>query len=280
MSNKMNRFFVTYGNELYVNSRERLADEARKTGYFDKIIIYTPEMLPDYITNNSSFACVRGGGYWIWKPYVIKKTLESMEEGDVLLYCDAGMKLLESNKWNKYWDILLNYDIISFELGTFNIAWTRNYVFKHFNTRLPKFWKYCNQLQAGHIFIKKTAETLSIIKEWEMTMLTYPEAVIDVSPDCLALENKQFKEHRHDQSIWSALVYIYMNKCNTCILPDLSGYVLHFSDAFRSARISDLSIRTPGVTVCLFKEIIIVHIVKRVRRLYNVCLYFLGRLCI
>ena len=35
----------------------------------------------------------RGGGYWVWKPLIVREALCGLEDGDVLLYCDAGCTL-------------------------------------------------------------------------------------------------------------------------------------------------------------------------------------------
>lgn len=37
----------------------------------------------------------RGAGYWLWRPYIILKTLlYEMEEGDLLLYADSGSEAI------------------------------------------------------------------------------------------------------------------------------------------------------------------------------------------
>ena len=36
-------------------------------------------------------------GFWLWKPFIIKKTMENMNDGDVLLYLDCGCEL-DNNK--------------------------------------------------------------------------------------------------------------------------------------------------------------------------------------
>lgn len=33
---------------------------------------------------------LQGAGFWVWKPFIILKELEHLEEGDYLLYTDAG----------------------------------------------------------------------------------------------------------------------------------------------------------------------------------------------
>ena len=34
-----------------------------------------------------------GGGYWLWKPYVIQDVLSKTNENDIILYLDAGSTL-------------------------------------------------------------------------------------------------------------------------------------------------------------------------------------------
>lgn len=35
---------------------------------------------------------LQGAGFWVWKPFIILKELEHLEEGDYLLYTDAGAR--------------------------------------------------------------------------------------------------------------------------------------------------------------------------------------------
>eukprot|EP00966_Prymnesium_polylepis_P200544 4646765-Prymnesium_polylepis.1 len=35
----------------------------------------------------------RGGGYWLWKPLVVREALHALADGEALLYCDAGCTL-------------------------------------------------------------------------------------------------------------------------------------------------------------------------------------------
>ena len=43
-----------------------------------------------YKDNQSILDEERGGGWWVWKPYVILDALSKVEEGDYVLYCDCG----------------------------------------------------------------------------------------------------------------------------------------------------------------------------------------------
>ena len=42
----------------------------------------------DFIEKNK-----RGYGYWLWKSYIIKKTMDMMKDGDILLYLDSGCEI-------------------------------------------------------------------------------------------------------------------------------------------------------------------------------------------
>jgi hypothetical protein len=35
----------------------------------------------------------RGYGYWIWKSQIIKQHMDLLNDGEILLYCDAGSQL-------------------------------------------------------------------------------------------------------------------------------------------------------------------------------------------
>lgn len=58
-------YFCTYGDEKFKESRQRIADEAKKLGCFDDIHIFTPEKLSqDFKTRYKDILTKkRGGGY-------------------------------------------------------------------------------------------------------------------------------------------------------------------------------------------------------------------------
>ena len=76
--------FITFGSHNggvhsnYIDAATRLANQVKELKLFDEIIVYTGYNLKEdtefwnkhseFILNNR-----RGFGYWIWKPYIIKK---------------------------------------------------------------------------------------------------------------------------------------------------------------------------------------------------------------
>lgn len=68
--------FITYGNSTYEKSKQRIIKEAQNLNLFNQIIAYGPDNLSNEIKLSPLFQYKKGGGYWIWKSYIIKETLK------------------------------------------------------------------------------------------------------------------------------------------------------------------------------------------------------------
>ena len=107
--------FLTFGShDGYIDAVNRLINQANNLNIFTEIYGKTGKCLQEdaefinkhaeFINNNR-----RGFGYWIWKPYLIMKQIDKMEDGDVLFYSDCGCELGIENK-----DKLLECIVVSF----------------------------------------------------------------------------------------------------------------------------------------------------------------------
>ena len=88
--------FVSYGNEKFAQSRERIRKEAEQMGCFNgQIKVYTPEDLSEEFKKavGDILNETRGGGYWTWKPYIIMDMLTKLKDNDILVYADSGCTL-------------------------------------------------------------------------------------------------------------------------------------------------------------------------------------------
>ena len=48
--------------------------------------------------NKNILSIPRGNGYWLWKPYIINKTMiENLKDGDYLIYTDAATIFMNSS---------------------------------------------------------------------------------------------------------------------------------------------------------------------------------------
>lgn len=204
------RFFITYGDAKYRDSLKRIGKEAEALHLFDRVVLYSERDLPDPFKKYAEIY-PRGGGYWMWKPYIIHRTLQDMEEGDVLVYADAGCTLLPHNDWNKYFDRLKHREALFFVAEGKNKRWCKHAVFMYFTPKCPGVWKAANQIQATVMCIRKTASN-EVIARWYEAALRHPELFTDADAK---KERPGFREHRHDQSVLTACI---------CTSPKLGNY--------------------------------------------------------
>lgn len=195
-------YVINYADKNFEYTRKFNTKTAYSKGKADKVIEYSPEDIDtDFKNKNSNiFSYKRGAGLWIWKPYIIIKTLEKMNEGEYLFYCDAGSFFV--NKINHLIKTMESYKlpIMIFELPLLSRQFTKKETFVLMN--YDNFNE--NQCLAGYILIKKNEFTLRFVNEW----LTYMQDERIVSPKHFLPEIKEFEDfhaHREDQSILSIL---------------------------------------------------------------------------
>ena len=82
--------FISYADDRMSYSLQRIGRQAKRLGIFDEVILYTPDMLPDELKKSPLMQYSRGGGYWSWKPAILNETLQRADDGDIVIYVDAG----------------------------------------------------------------------------------------------------------------------------------------------------------------------------------------------
>ena len=207
------RYFMTFGGggQNYLDAANRIGEQARQLGIFDRVLVYTDRDIQEdeefwsshgeFVSNNK-----RGYGYWLWKPYLIKKTMDQMKDGDVLLYCDAGCELAQEkrDKLLSYFDIVNRDSIIGTNIEN-DIEWNKQDLITRLGMQDHPSLEG-RQRQSGILMILKNSTTYRIISEWYELGSDYH--MIDDSPS-VEENHPSFKEHRHDQSLWSLLTKKY-----------------------------------------------------------------------
>jgi hypothetical protein len=200
--------FITYGNELYNNSKKRLREESINSGWFDTINIYGPDNLSEEF--KSEFKDIlekpRGGGYWIWKFDIIKQQLTKLANNDILIYMDAGCTINTNGKtrFNEYIDMLNNSNesIISFQMHHLpERNFTTKEIFQYFKVDLNSDYCTSGQIVGGILIMKNTEKMMKIIDECINVLRKDHLLVTDYYN-----KRKQyggFRDNRHDQSILS-----------------------------------------------------------------------------
>ena len=161
--------------------------------------------------------------HFIWKVYLINKTLNASNKDDIVIYMDVGSTLNPrgSQRFWEYIDILNSskYGNLMFENPSVYIekAWTTKRLFDYFEIDTDSEIANTPQLMGGHLLFKNNDHTKSYMKLY-MDCLEYDQKLIT---DYYNSENNHqgFIENRHDQSIWSLLTKsfggnIIKNECD------------------------------------------------------------------
>ena len=231
-NNKQKKVFLTYGNDKFIKSRERIKKEAESLNLFDNCIIETDKnILNDSefkkaLTNDyfkKVFESNRGGGYWIWKPYIIHKHLSKLNNGDILVYADSGCKIEYDNK-DKIYDIFNDLNSNKYNM-TLNIygdnekMWSKGDVLKYHDVENKDKIINESQYEGGRQFIIKNDKTMDIINKWWDTAKNHPKLFDD--SESVVPNKEEFKENRHDQSHISILCKLH----EECIGKDLEPVI-------------------------------------------------------
>jgi hypothetical protein len=87
------KYVITYGHNCCAMSKERAVNQAIDVGNVDfaEALDLSELSIPFQIAHQNILRHRKGAGYWLWKPYVILKTLlTKLNDGDLLVYHDAG----------------------------------------------------------------------------------------------------------------------------------------------------------------------------------------------
>ena len=214
-------FFISFGgpSDNYHSAVRRIEHQARSCGMFTDVRGYTDADLradERFWSRHAEFLTTkkRGYGYWLWKSYLALRHMEEkMEEGDVLAYADAGCVLyLESetakDRVRHYIERVATHPsgMLVFEYKKyFEPEWTKMDLAIHLNAE--HHMHMSSRHRMANVFLaRKCAPALRMLLQWYETGCCYH--LIDDSPS-VTQNSSNFKQHRHDQSIFSLLSKIY-----------------------------------------------------------------------
>lgn len=194
---------VNYANDLYRDAQVMNTRTAYENGV-DKVFEYTFESLPDEFIKNHSrhFACSRGNGLWIWKPYVILDALSKIEDNDYLIYIDSGAAYV--NNVSYLIDAMedQNCDIMPFVITPKEKQWSKRDAFILMECDSDEIAE-SPQICGGYIVIKKSNHSVRIMEEYLRYASDY--RIVSEDKSVLGKDYAGFVENRHDQTVWSLL---------------------------------------------------------------------------
>lgn len=197
---------VNYADKSFKKAQRLNSKTARQWGA-DKVIEYGPEDIDaDFRERNKEILnSARGGGFYLWKPYVFRKAYEEIQEGDYLIYTDSGS--IYVNKIQYFIDCMekehVNIMIFSLQNELLEKKYTKRDTLLLTNCDEEK---YINTPQSigGYMICRKSPEVEAFFDE----VLKYAQDIRAISdrPNELGSPNYEgFVDHRHDQSVISLM---------------------------------------------------------------------------
>ena len=156
-------------------------------------------------TRNASLPSA-GGGYWFFKAPLILNELNTLQNGDFLVWTDADLwdhigwlpDLIETM-------IRGNKTLALYWQPTLERRWTKRDVYERFCLDVyPKPEADVTRQYAGNfIVMRKSAELVNFMNDWESAVADYQ--LLNDSPS-VARNIGEFRKHRHDQSLLNAIL--------------------------------------------------------------------------
>ncbi len=211
---KQKIYGISYASRHFINRKNKIKQDADNFGLFDDFKCYSEEDIPNEFKEKYSSVwndSTRGGGWWIWKPYIINEKLKELNDNDVLIYIDSGCTINKTDdsikRFNEYIDLINNHwtGFLRFQLTHKEKDYTNEFTFNYFSNKFNTNDDFRDTFQIlnGILLMRKTKFTVDFFNKHLEILEECPTIHTDRN-------NKHGETHRHDQSVTS-LLYKYMN---------------------------------------------------------------------
>jgi hypothetical protein len=199
------KLLLNYADAKFVELQKVNSATGLSVGGFDRVLSCGPtDIDAEFASKNQHLLeQPRGGGYWLWKPYFICRALASLSADDYLFYCDAGARFLASI------DPLIELsrrdgqDVIPFELPYIEKCWTKRDAFVALGCDSAEFTETRQRLASFHLW-RASDFSVQLAQEW-LERAQEARLITDMPNESGLPDYAGFREHRHDQSLFSLL---------------------------------------------------------------------------
>lgn len=227
VKNPLNINLLTFGDRAhFVSALQRCARQAAEINRCHNNAVFQAAYCvddSDLVTGFSEFwqqhaefilKNPRGYGYWLWKPFLIRQLMHRLKDDAVILYMDAGCELNHEGlkRLAEYHEYAITYGGLCFTLKhQVEIQYTKMDTYKRITGDFV-YNETDRQILATAFFIKNTLSNRKFVDEWYAICAEKKYHYLDDTASHLK-NHELFREHRHDQSIFSLLVKKYDPFC-------------------------------------------------------------------
>lgn len=196
---------MNYANPRYRQAQKFNTESALEVGKVDCVLEYGPESIDiDFFEKNRTvLQHEKGGGYWLWKPYIILDALRKSKLGDILMYVDSGCHFIKEMDHLTGLIETSGQDIIPFEVQHQESAWSKRDAFILMGVD-GLGYETSRQRLSGFIMIKNSQFSQNFFEEF----LSFSQDIRIVGdyPNVCGFDNfPGFQSNRHDQTVFSLL---------------------------------------------------------------------------
>jgi len=209
---------VTFGagSPNWRAAARRLGRQAEESGRFTKISVSSDQSLranyPEFFQQHRGMLRpeVRGFGYWLWKPFLIQRAMQTwVNEVDCVLYVDGGCEINFDPESQDRWEQYLDWSMqgpgrLAMQLvGHSEQTWSKTDTMLALGLTLEE--RLSDQIQTAPSFYRLDSSNLDFSAEWlEMCIIENYRFVDDTQSR--VPNDASFRDHRHDQAIFSGLI--------------------------------------------------------------------------
>jgi hypothetical protein len=190
-------------------SQVLLTESVIELGFADTVyelnsndLLFSPHFFDYRKRHLELFLSSPSGGYG-WKPYIIDWALSVLDEGDLIVYLDAGC-LIDHACFESFSSRLFEKGDFFHSYSPQNIKFVDfcpPFILTHIPGPIRENLKESPNVQSGLLALRNTKITRSLVKEW--TKLADNHAwLLGVHPN-----GERFSNHRYDQTLLNFLLY-------------------------------------------------------------------------
>lgn len=200
------------GSRRWRAAGRRLERQAQSSRWFTSIHRWTARdldiTLPEFRSDNPALnpENSRGYGYWLWRPYILRREMQLLGPGESLLFLDAGCQVnINPTSYRRLQDYLADVEEhgnLVMEIDAPITRWCKRDLVDSFfgSSDLAGI----HLVEPGVLFMRKNTTNLHLLNSWIEWGRLEDHHYLNDSPS--RSENYQeFIEHRHDQSLLSCL---------------------------------------------------------------------------
>jgi len=206
---------ISYAHGCCAKSLKRNQQKALKVGVTEARAYGKEDLEPSWAAENELvLKQKRGGGWWLWKPHLILKTLKDPAvpwHRGVVLWVDAG-NYLHADPRSLLESAFKDSDVVALRLKwCIESDWTSTMTLHQLN--MSSRYNFADRPQLGAYFLafRKTQASIDFVQEWlrlsedPATLLGLAAQGLNGSEVDLQEDVPSFMTHQADQSVFSLL---------------------------------------------------------------------------